>query len=78
MQALGNPLSAAQLCNAVFAFQTVQHDPDLLFCGILLSRGPADVLDDFLVVALTRSGFLSQLHSLVVTICQKPSLIKSP
>jgi len=44
---------------------------------ILLARRAADVLDDFLAVALLGSGFLSHLHSLVVTMCQKPSLIKS-
>ena len=57
--------------------QAVQHDPDLLFSRILLSGGTANVFDDFLAVALTGAGFLSHLHSLAVTMSQKPSLIKS-
>lgn len=44
----------------------------------LLFRASADVFDNLLAVVLTCSGFLSHLHSLVVTMCQKPSLIKSP
>ncbi len=35
------------------------------------------VLCDLLTVALLGSGFLSHLHSLAVTMSQKPSLIKS-
>ncbi len=56
---------------------SVQHDPDLLFSCILLARRAADVFDNFLAVALLGSGFLSHLHSLVVTMSQKPSPIKS-
>ena len=78
IQALGNALAAAQLRDAVLALQAVQNDPDLLFRRILLARDPADVFDDLLAVALLASGFLSHLHSLVVTMSQKPSLIKSP
>ena len=37
----------------------------------------ADVLEHLLAVASLGSGFLSHLHSLVVTMCQKTSLIKS-
>jgi hypothetical protein len=78
IQALGYTLAAAQLSNAAFALQAIQHDPDLLFSRILFACGTADVLNNLLAVALARSGFLSHLHSLVVTMCQKPSLIKSP
>lgn len=41
-------------------------------------RIPTDVPDDLLTVALLRSGFLSHLHSLVVAMSQKSSLIRSP
>ncbi|MEO0751743.1 MAG: hypothetical protein AAFY25_08060, partial [Pseudomonadota bacterium] len=67
-----------------------QHDPDLLFGRILFAPlssilridcraavRTADVFDDLLAVAPLGSGFLSHLHSLVVTMCQKPSHIKS-
>ena len=77
IEALGNTLSTAQLGNAVLALQAVQNDPDLLFGRILFARRAANVLYDLLTVALSCSGFLSHLHSLVVTMCQKPSLIKS-
>ena len=46
------------------------------FSGEQVSRS-TDVFDDLLAVALPGSGFLSHLHSLVVTMSQKPSLIKS-
>ena len=77
IQALGYDLSAAQLCNAVLAPQAVQNDPDLLLGGILFAGRTADVLDDLLAAALLGSGGLSHLHSLAVTMGQKPSLIKS-
>ena len=76
IQTLGNAFSASQFINAVLALQAVQNDPDLFLGRILFARGP-DVLYDLLTVALLGSGFLSHLYSLVVTICQKPSLIKS-
>jgi hypothetical protein len=37
-----------------------------------------DVFDYPLTVALLGSGFLPHLHTSVFTICQNPSLIKSP
>ena len=50
---------------------------DLFFGRILFARGAADVFDNILAVAPLGSGFLSHLHSLVVAMCQKTSLIKS-
>jgi hypothetical protein len=49
---LRNTLTAAQLSNVVLAAQAVQHDPDLLFGGILLAHGALDVFDDLLARAL--------------------------
>jgi hypothetical protein len=69
VEALCDALSPTQLGNAVFALQTVQHDPDLLFRRVLLAGRSADVFDDFLEMALTSSRFLSHLHSSVVTMC---------
>ena len=77
IQALSDAFAAAQFRNAVLALQAVQHDPDLLFGRVLLARRTANVFDDLLTVALPGSGFLSLLHSLAATMCQKPSLIKS-
>ena len=62
--------------NALLTLQAAQHDPDLLFRQILLASGSADGFDNLLAVALFGSGFLSHLHSSVVTMRQKPSLIK--
>ncbi len=45
--------------------------------GFVPHSGGTDVLDDPFAVAPLGSGFLSRLHSLVVTMCQKPPLIKS-
>ena len=59
------------------ALKAVQNDPDLFIGGILFAGRTEDVLDDLLAVALLGSGVLSHLHSLAVTMCQKPSLIKS-
>jgi hypothetical protein len=77
VQALGNAFATAQLGNAVLALQAVQHDPDFLLGRILFACRATDVFDDLLAMAPLGSGFLSHLHSLVVTMCQKPSLIKS-
>jgi hypothetical protein len=46
IDALENPLPAAQISNAVLATQTIQHDPDLLFRWIKFARGALDVLYD--------------------------------
>ncbi|MEO0820162.1 MAG: hypothetical protein AAF074_07010, partial [Pseudomonadota bacterium] len=45
--------------------------------GIHRISSPADVLRDLLGWRLMRSGFLSHLHSLMVTMSQKPSFPKS-
>jgi transposase len=42
-----------------------------------IAAQPDLTIDDLLAVALLGSGFLSHLHSSVVTTSQKPSLIKS-
>ncbi len=51
--------------------------PDIFLCGILFAGRTGNVLYDLLTVALLGSGLLSHLHSLAVTMSQKPSLIKS-
>ena len=40
--------------------------------------GSADAFDDLLALALLGSGFPPYLHSSVVMVCQKPTLIKPP
>jgi len=50
--ALRYPLAAAELGNAVLAAQAIQHDPDLLFAGILLAGRPLDIFGDLLARAL--------------------------
>jgi hypothetical protein len=37
-----DPLAPAQLGNALFVPQALQHDADLLFCRELLPGGPPD------------------------------------
>src|SRR3954453_9224236 len=44
VQAFSNPLASAQLGNAGFTANAVQHDPDLVFSRIVLPRRAADVL----------------------------------
>jgi len=68
-------LAAAQLCNAIFATQAIQHNPDLLFAGLMLARGSLDIFDDLLARLFV--DFLI-VHSAVVTMSYKPSLSKSP
>ena len=43
-----NAVTAARLCDAVFAPQAIQNDPDILFSRILFACGPADILDGLL------------------------------
>jgi len=76
IQALGDALSPTQLRDAVLATKSVQHDADLLFRRILLARGPPNVLHDPLGRRLLALGFLSHLHSLMVTMSQKSSLLQ--
>jgi hypothetical protein len=74
IKALGDALTPTQLCNTVFATKPVQHNADLLLRRILLARGAPNVLHDPLGRRLLALGFLSHLHSLMVTMSQKSSL----
>src|SRR3954471_2689813 len=64
VQALGNPLAPAQLGNAGFAANPVQHDSDLVFSRIVLARRAADVLYKLFGRPVRCPGFLSHLRSL--------------
>ena len=59
---------------AALAAQAIQHDADLLLRRILLPGRPADVLHDPLRWRFSAYGFVSHLHSLVVTMSQKSSV----
>ena len=48
IQALGNPLTPAQLCDAMFTAKSVQDDPDFLLSRILFACYPPDVLYNLL------------------------------
>src|SRR5271167_1030534 len=74
IKALGNAFTAAQLGNAGLAAQTIQNYPDLLFGRMTLAGCPADVLHDPLRRRFRVHGFLSHLHSLMVTMSQKSSV----
>src|ERR1019366_7318162 len=76
IQALGNALAPAQLRDAVLTAKAVQHNTDLLLGRVLLARGSPNVLHDPLGRRLLVLGFLSHLHSLMVTMSQKSSLIQ--
>ena len=64
--------------NTLFALQAIQYDLDLLFSSILFACRTADILDDLLAMTAKASGFLPHLHSMMVTMCQKSSLINLP
>src|SRR5271167_4142311 len=74
IKALGNAFTAAQLGNAGLAAQAIQNYPDLLFGRMTLAGCPADVLHDPLRRRFRVYGFLSHLHSLMVTMSQKSSV----
>jgi len=57
--------------------QPFEHDPDLLFGRMTLARLPADASDDTICRRFGCSGFLSHLHSLVVTMSPKSSVTQS-
>src|SRR5277367_2242549 len=74
IKALGSTFTAAQLGNAGLAAQAIQNYPDLLFGRMTLAGCPADVLHDPLRRRFRAYGFLSHLHSLMVTMSQKSSV----
>jgi hypothetical protein len=60
--------------------QAVEHDADLLFGRMVFAGDPADVLYEPLRRRFSVHGFLSHLHSSMVTMSQKssaPQAIKS-
>src|ERR1700687_2863475 len=77
IKALGNAFTPAKFCNAVLAAQTVQHDADLLLRRILLARCSANVLHDPPGGRFGGSGFLAHLHSSMVTMSQKSSVLQT-
>jgi hypothetical protein len=77
IEVLVDPLTAAQLGDTVLTTKAVQDNSDLLFCRKSPTCGPADISDDLLRRLLGPSGFLSHLHSLVVTMSQKSSPMQS-
>jgi len=74
IEALRYAFTAAQLGNAGLTSQAVQHDPDLLFRRMPFAGCTADVLHDPLRRQFSSYGFLSHLHSLMVTMSQKSSV----
>ena len=78
IEAFRDPFAAAKLGYAGFPAQTIEHDADLVFRRIVPPGGTADVLDDLLGRAVWARGFLSHLHSYVVTMRQKPSVPQDP
>src|SRR5215469_2438883 len=74
IHALGDALAPAQLGDRCFAAQAVEHDADLLFGRMVLSRRPPNVADKVLGRHLAGVGFLSHLRSLGATMSQKSSV----
>ena len=64
VKALGDPLPAAQLGDAVLAAQARQHNPDLLFSRILLACLAANISYRLVSTRRRTHGFLSHLRSL--------------
>src|SRR6478609_9718994 len=71
IEAFGYAFTPTQLGNAGLAPQAIQHDADLLFRKMPFAGCTADVLDDPLRRQFRVHGFLSHLHSLMVTMSQK-------
>src|ERR1019366_360047 len=71
---LGQYLRRTAERGGAFAAQAVQNYPDLLFGRMALAGCPADVLHDPLRRRFRVHGFLSHLHSLMVTMSQKSSV----
>src|SRR6476646_373424 len=77
IEAFGYAFTPTQLGNAGLAPQTIQHDADLLFRRMPFAGCTADVLHDPLRRRLRMHGFLSHLHSSMVTMSQKSSVSKT-
>src|SRR4051812_25995028 len=80
IKAVGDACTATELGNVGLAAQAIQHDADLLFRRMPFAGCTADVLHDPLRRRFRMHGFLSHLHSLVVTMSQKsfvPQAVKS-
>ncbi len=56
------------------ATQPVQNNPNLLFGRMTFAGGPANILYEPLRWQFSVYGFLSHLHSLMVTMSQKSSV----
>ena len=78
VQALSNPLAAAQRGNAFFAAQTSQDDPDLLLGRVVLARLAFNASDQLVSGILRCSGFLIHLRSLMASMNQKSSVAQTP
>jgi hypothetical protein len=63
IDALGDTFAPAKFDNAFLTTQSVQHDADLLFRRILLTRCTADIFDYFGRTGLACLRFLSHLRS---------------
>src|SRR5215203_6803372 len=74
IETLGYAFTPTQLGNAGLAPQAIQHDTDLLFRRLPFAGCTADVLHDPLRRRFRMRGFLSHLHSLMVTMSQKSSV----
>src|SRR3954462_3282427 len=74
IEAFGYAFTPTQLGNAGLAPQTFQHDADLLFRRMPFAGCTANVLHDPLRRRFRMQGFLSHLHSLMVTMSQESSV----
>src|SRR4029077_7058312 len=61
IQILDDPFTTAQLGDALFAAQALQHNADLLFCRELPACRPPDVFHDLFRRFLHPPGFLSSI-----------------
>src|SRR5260370_409364 len=76
IQALDSALRMAQPRDALLPPTAAQSDPDLLFRRILLAGCSPNVFPKPLGRRLLVHGFLSHLHSLMVTMIQKSSFLQ--
>ena len=80
LEALGDAFTTAKLGDAGLASQAIQNNADFLLSRMALASGPADILHNPLRRRFRVYGFLSHLHSLMVTLSQKssvPQVVKS-